>query len=169
MADGYFTVVVDFPGQEQLIRGIATFGQDITHLQPAWEEVGNYLLQDFAAQFHNEGGFLGAQVGPLWAQLRPATVADRMRKGYPGEHPILQRSGSLMESVTQRNAAGNVFEASNEGLRIGTTHELAKYHQYGTKKMVARKMIGLRFQTRSEIVRIFGDYIRGLIRAAGLS
>lgn len=160
----YLQVSMQFEGQRELVARLATFGQQVTHLQPAWEQVGDLLLRDFAAQFTAEGGYLGGQIAPVWAQLRPSTVADRLRRGYAGEHPILERSGQLLHSATERNMAGNVFEATDSGLRIGTSDPIAKYHQYGTKRMPARKMIGLKFSTRSEIVRVFGDFIRNLLR-----
>jgi phage gpG-like protein len=42
------------------------------------------------------------QEGPGWQQLAPRTVRTRKRLGFGPEHPILQRTGSLKESITKQ-------------------------------------------------------------------
>lgn len=165
---GFINISVEFEGQQALIGQFATFGQRIQTMRPAWEDVGNLLLADFAQQFASEGAYLGPQIAPLWKPLAPSTVRDRLAKGFGGEHPILQRTGQLLGSVSERGAAGNIFEVSDNGIRAGTAYPIAKFHQYGTTRMPQRKMIGLRWATRSQILRILGDYVRQQARDAGL-
>lgn len=169
MADvsGFLDISLTFEGQAPLQQRFATWGARVADLSPAWEQVGTALLRDFESQFVQEGGWLGAQVGPDWDALRPATVRDRIRRGYGGEHPILHRTGALEASATQRNASGNIFEVKPDGVTVGTDYPIAKYHQYGTRKMVARRMIGLRWDMRAKVVKIIGDYIRSAAWAAG--
>ena len=42
--------------------------------------------------------------GENWAPLNPKTVADRIRHGFPGAHPILRRTGEYRRSWTQSGA-----------------------------------------------------------------
>lgn len=166
---GFIEITFQMEGQQALIKEFADWGNAITEqMQPAWEQVGELLQHDFAEQFAAEGGYLGAQLAPKWAQLRPSTVADRMRKGYPGAHPILQRSGEMRDSLVVRGAPGNVFEATPTSIRVGTASRIAPYHQRGTRKMDARKMVALRYETRPQIIRILGDFVRQLAAQAGL-
>lgn len=73
--------------------------------------------------------------GGDWAPLRPATVAQ---KGAPV--PKLIESGSLRRSF-EVGAPGNVFDVTADRIRVGTLHRLAKYHQHGTDRMVARRIV----------------------------
>lgn len=164
---GFLNITVQFEGQRELIGKFATWGANIQTMRPAWEDVGNLLLLDFAQQFEAEGGYLGAGVAPVWPPLAPSTIRDRLAKGY-GPGPKLVRTGQLMGSVTQRGANGNIFELGDNSVRAGTSYPIARYHQYGTRKMPQRKMIGLAWKTRSSILRILGDYVRAQAAQAGL-
>lgn len=166
---GFLTVSIQFAGQRELIGKFATWGQNISDLSSAWEKVGELLQDDWRQQFASEGGYLGVRVGPEWAPLAPATVADRLRRGYDGEHPILVRTGQLRASVIERGAAGNIFEVGSDHVTVGTEYPTAQFHQFGTVKMPARRMLGLKWETRSEILRILGDEVRAQARAAGLA
>lgn len=168
MAGGFLDLTITFEGQADLVGRFATWGYAIQNLSPALEQVGELLQQDWRQQFADEGGYLGAKVGPSWALLRPATVADRERRGFGGEHPMLVRYGDLRASVIERGALGNVFEVSPTSVRVGTEYPTAGYHQHGTSRMVARKMIGLKWESRSRILRILGNYVREQARLAGL-
>lgn len=58
-------------------------------------------------------------------------------KPYPW--PIMRRTGSLMSSLTSLFGAPN--EVNNTSATFGTNVEYAKFHQYGTTKMPARKIV----------------------------
>ena len=190
---GFISISLQVTGQRELTGKLATWGANVQHLTPAWEQVGDSLLQDFRQQFADEGGYLGAQVGPKWAPLKPSTIKDRLRHGY-GASPILVREGLLRDSLSWKNAAGNIFQATDSGITVGTTVRYAGFQQYGTHQHLVRdthqrknrhlysrlkqitgqggipprKMVGLKYSTRSAILRILGDYIREQARAAGL-
>ena len=165
---GFISISLQVTGQRELTGKLATWGANVQHMTPAWEQVGDRLLQDFEQQFLGEGGYIGAKIAPKWAPLKESTVKDRLRRGYSGAHPILVREGLLKGSLSHRGAAGNIFQATDTGITVGTEVPYAIFHQKGTRRMVSRKMVGLKWTTRSAILRILGDYVREQARAAGL-
>lgn len=76
--------------------------------------------------------------GQRWAQLAPATVADRIRQGFPGSHPILQRTGAYRRSWAQGD--DTEYTPTNTGweMYVGSSSPLARYHELGTSRMPAR-------------------------------
>lgn len=58
---------------------------------------------------HESGG------GEPWPHLAPMTVEQRRSLGFAGEHPILQRAGSLKESLVDRSHPLNITEISRHG------------------------------------------------------
>lgn len=174
-AGGFLDITFEVSGQEPIQRKLATFGARIENMAPAWEEVGTALMLDFMENFHEEGGVFGRGTWAQWQPLRPSTVADRRRLGYPGEHPILVREGDLLASVTIRGAAGNVFEVGANSLVLGTTDRKAKYHQFGTRRMPARKIVGISAQRagrqgrEGSIVGMLNAYVKRQIQEQGLS
>lgn len=167
MPDGFIDVTIQFEGQAALIGKFATWGRAIGDLTPAWEKVGYRLQDDWREQFMTEGNWLGAGIAPPWLPLRPATVADRLRKGF-GAGPILRRTGMLAASATVRGAAWNVFEVGPDHVTVGTQAPYAGFHQRGTRKMPPRKFIGLKWTTRSDVLSILDAYVRQQAAAAGL-
>lgn len=165
--DGFIDVSIQFEGQSELVGKFATWGRAISDLSPAWEKVGYRLQHDFAVQFEAEGGFLST--APKWAPLKPSTIADRLRKGF-GPGPILRRTGMLMASATIRGAAANVFEVGPDHVTVGTALPYAIFHQKGAPgaHIPQRKMIALNWETRPDIIKILGDYVRQQAASAGL-
>lgn len=155
------------------VRELATFGHNIETLEPAWEQVGEDFLDDFKRNFAAEGGFFGQDFAgnKAWEQLMPSTVQDRIRHGYGGAHPILERTGFLRASVTERGAEGNIFQASATGLTVGTSDPVAVYHQYGSAdgiRLPARPLVGLTWDRRSGILDRIRAYIKAQVEATGL-
>ena len=147
-------------GGKRIDRAFAQWSANIRDMSPAWNQVGQYLRDQFAKNYAQEGGWVGA--GTSWPQLRPSTVADRIRKGFPGEHPILVRQGTLRDSLLQIGGYGNVYEVRPDGLTYGTTIPYAQYHQYGAPRanIPPRPLIGLTWYSKQDIVRILGDWVR---------
>lgn len=164
-------------GPAQITRKLITAGHSITDLSPAWEQVGEDLLGDFRQNFLQEGGVFGTGKWARWAPLRPSTVADRLRRGYGGAHPILQRTGTLYTGVTSRGAPGNVFEVGPNYLVIGTTVPYAVYHNSSaprTSNLPRRPIIGLSNERKgwagheSTVVTRLREYVYKQIRDSGL-
>jgi hypothetical protein len=145
-------------------RKLATWNASIATMAPAWEQVGDYLLDQFDVNFGQEGGFFGGF--STWPALRPATVKDRLRRGYGGAHPILFRTGELRWSTVMRGASNNVFQVGMNSLVVGTADPRAIFHQRGTRRMAARPIVGIGWKQTTQIVRILGDYVRAMARQA---
>ncbi|MCA9980239.1 MAG: phage virion morphogenesis protein [Anaerolineales bacterium] len=118
MADG--EVVLKFTVAPQTIRNtndLLRFFQRVGN--PDANErrtIADAIRRALAGSFANQGSARGA-----WSPLRPRTVAERIRLGYPGQRPILIRSGQLRASWTQRGHSDHVetYERTRGGWRIG--------------------------------------------------
>ena len=177
---GYITIQFDYDGAQgisSIQRKLASFGQSVEHMEPAWDYIGKQLLRDFAKNFAQEGGVFGGY--SRWPQLADSTVAARARKYGPwfAAHPILVNSGKLEASVEQRGASGNVFEVGANSLTIGTTVPYAVYHNSSAprKRLPRRAIVGLSNQRKGfggrsgSIVGILQDYLAYQLRLQNLT
>ena len=91
----------------------------------------------------------GAGPFPEWAPLAERTLMDKERKGYsPPDNPLL-RTGDLRNSISSKV----------DGLEavVGSTSEIAPYHEFGTSKMPMRPFIGTAaFRSKKKIREILG-------------
>lgn len=174
LGDGFLTInIAGIETVQAKVRQFATWGANIETLEPVMEQIGEDILADNAMQFLTEGDFyrgsmIAQLVAPKWQPLAASTVRDRVRRGYEGDHPILWRTGELAASLSERGAAGNIFETSKRGLRVGTSIPYASFHEYGTSRMPPRPLVGLTRNRSQAIVRAVGDYVREQARQAGL-
>jgi phage gpG-like protein len=175
LGDGFLTInIAGIETVQAKVRQFATWGANIETLEPVMEQIGEDILADNAMQFLTEGDFYRASmaaqlVAPKWEPLAPSTQRDRARRGYEPDHPILWRTGDLANSLSSRDAGGNIFEASKNGLRVGTSIPYASFHEYGTSRMPPRPLVGLTRERSQAIVRAVGDYVREQARHAGLN
>lgn len=142
-----------------LQRRIATYELRLDdHTEPL-TQIGDDILRSNAANFISAGG----EFGGGWEPLRPSTIA---RKRGPG---ILVESGRLMNSLTVKGAAGNVFTVTPHSLEVGTnitTENGALYpafHQHGTSKMPVRRVVGWSWNMRQLAVRRFEDWVKQIL------
>lgn len=64
------------------------------------------------------------------------------RKVEGDGHPLLIDTGDLMQSAVG-SGAGRIEAIEGREFKIGTSVRYAKFHQHGTKKMPARKFMGM--------------------------
>ena len=80
--------------------------------------------------------------GQPWTQLARQTVEEREQQGYPGEHPILIRSGDLFESATNPNDPDHVERVEGNlagfSVLIGTNDPRATRLNNGGGRIPAR-------------------------------
>lgn len=129
-----------------MLDGLSRNAQD---LRPAWPRIAAEFYQIEADQFSSEGG----RVNP-WEELS-AGYAKFKAVEYPGK-PILQRSGALLNSLTNQNDEHAIYDPQPDALTLGTSLPYPQYHQAGTQKMPQRPPIELRdedFQRMGEIAR----------------
>lgn len=176
---GFIDIQFDYDGAQgvsSIQRKLATFGQSVEHMEPAWEYIGNQLLKDFRQNYAQEGGVFGQY--SRWAPLAKSTQRQRARMVGPwfAAHPILNVTGELEASVEWRGAKGNVFEVGANSLTIGTTNPLAVFHNSSAprKRLPRRPIVGLSNQRKgfggrkSSIVGMLQDYLAYQLRMANL-
>lgn len=99
-------------------------------------------------------------VGPIpaWEPLADATKADRVAKGYPEDDPLL-RSGELRDSIGHE-VSGNIAW-------VGSTSDLAPFHEFGTSRMPPRPIFGTAlYGNIDEVVDAVGQAAVGQISGA---
>ena len=138
--DGFLNITFQVTGQHEVSGQLATWGRNITDLSVAWEQIGEDLLQDNRDNFLAEGGVFP---GGFWPALALSTVGERIRLGYGGWSPMLVRTGALLESVTIRGGMNNIFQVTATGVTVGTSDPKAVFHQYGTRRMPMRRVVGI--------------------------
>ena len=109
------------------------------------------ILQDVERNFVTEGGLVGG-----WQSLAEATVKGRLRAGFGGEHPILQRTGTL-----RRSFKGYVDSRKAIITSIGVDYY--KFHQSikpRKTKLPRRAMLVLTQHTKENIIQNFNEFLR---------
>lgn len=187
---GFITITISGGEQIQMrARQLATWGMSIQSLEPAWTEVGEDLLGDFAQNMVREGGMFGG--GSRWPPLAESTLKDKARKGY-GAMPMLWRTGALASSLSEKGAQGNIFRAGADYVVVGSSLFYAPFHQYGSRRrklrttvtkvrggyklgaesmatLPRRQIVGISWARRSLIVRRLNAYVQQMARRAGLA
>jgi hypothetical protein len=125
------------------------------------EPIRESIRRGFALNFEREAEGNGRP----WSDLAESTNEERIRQGYPPEHPILVRSGSYRASFVEEFAEGHVsaqgvsdvrllIEEGSGDIRVGTL-------ELGWVNIPPRPVLGLHQVARDEI----GDEIDALIDA----
>lgn len=123
------------------------------------------VREEFGRNFDDQSG------RKKWARLAPATVRDRVAKGY-GRGPILQRTGRLRRHVVtapaQIRSGGGVVE-----LRIAPTPNVGGRPYYranalGTSRIPSRPMVVLRPAAANRVTSAISREARRRAQANGL-
>jgi hypothetical protein len=101
-----------------------------------------------------------SEAGPFaaWAPLADTTKADRLRKGYSEDDPLL-RSGEVRESIDYVTLPPEVV--------IGSPLDIALWLEMGTEKMPPRSFLGASaFELTPELLAMAGMKLEGYLGAA---
>ena len=94
--------------------------------------------------------------GQAWRPLRPYTILERTRRGYPGAHPILVQSGHMLDSLVSPGAADSYEELRTEAggwvLLMGTNDPKAKKHELGEGRIPARPFVALSSNAKGRVL-----------------
>lgn len=153
-----FEMTID--GIPQLKQSFATWGVSIQDFTEPFTAIADGLTSDNMLNMVSEGVLYGP-----WPPLAASTISSRVRKGY-GPGPMLINTGDLAQSIA--GGTGSIREITPLKMVLGTQIEYAGYLHFGTRKMPARKLIGLVWNRKQQIVRTLGDFVRNAARAAGL-
>lgn len=121
-----------FEGWIRAARAIAR--PPAAQLRPVEEAIRHGFARNFTQQSSGDG--------TPWAPLAPATIAERIRLGYPGPRPILVRSGALRSSYTNPNGQDTFYDFRSrlDGFEMEAGSDMEKAHEleYGRDNMPAR-------------------------------
>lgn len=125
------------------------------------QPIQDVIRANFAANFAGEVGD-----DARWAPLAPRTIRERIARGYPGTHPILERSGEYRRSFVEGDHPQHYSSAAAAGgrwlIEEGSTDERGDRLEFGDYRTPARPVTlpGKRGEGRIEIVidQVFGDW-----------
>ena len=130
-------------GSDKLARRIAAIRANL-QLPALTEEIATLLLKRTIDRFDAEM----APNGSKWEPLDTATIQRRARGGFPGDHPILRRTGTLRDSIAViKGGVGAVYTNTGAESRIGIQSpkiaEYARVLNAGGRGIPARRFLGV--------------------------
>lgn len=121
-------------GEVQVNAAIFGLLRQVSDLEPAWEGftdrggrapgIETIVRGSMRRRFSSEG-----KPQYPWPNLADATNLDRIRHGYPPAHPMLYRTGWLLDSLILKSHPHHVYEKGRMWMVIGTKVPYAIYHQ----------------------------------------
>lgn len=86
-----------------------------------------------------------------WPQLAPSTQADRARKGFPPNEPLL-RTGELRDSIGHTVGHGEAW--------VGSNSKIAVYQELGTRTIPPRSFLsGAVSAKQEEVEKVFAGIV----------
>lgn len=158
---GLVKVRFEVVNEVQFSRAFETLATQVSDLSKPYEEITNEFYESMSNVFSAEGAFENRS---KWADLSPAYQAWKQKR-YPGRK-ILELTGTLLASIAVRGAFGNVTKVSPTEMVVGTSIPYAIYHQTGTPRMPARKIIELTEDQKKRWVQIIHKFLYGLTQTA---
>ena len=157
---------VELEGDDEMKARLRAFASLLLDLRPFWPKVIPLFIGWEAEQFASEGAYWGTP----WAPLSPEYAA-RKAITHPGKG-ILIADGDL-----RRGASLPARRATRTSLTLTITWRKKKraamdpgWHQYGTKNMPARPLLGPVLPPRAqlELDNAANEYIEEMARRVGL-
>ncbi len=107
---------------------VEDFFAGVTARAAAPQEVLGYMGQDMVVKFKaNIDAESGGPDFPAWVDLKEATVKERERLGYGGEHPMLQRTEDLYSHFAFNVTGPETVAAGTDGeLEYPAVHDLGE-------------------------------------------
>lgn len=134
MQDPWCTINFTFAGTKQLERSLKNLGTSLENFTRAYERIADDYYDTMKRVFESEGGEIEHPWKPLTESTQKAKDSE-----FPGRG-ILERTGELKASLTDKSAPNAVCEISPSGLVIGSNVRtksgipLMRLHQYGWNK-----------------------------------
>jgi hypothetical protein len=131
-----FEIKFSAKGFDKARRDLHAMRERVQNLSPAWDALLTWWAARNVTHFRNKG----KRWKTPWKPLAPSTLAEKVRMGYSPD-PLL-RSGDLRKSLTLRPLG--IERIYPHEVTAGTAVRYAHFHQDGTKRMPARKLINAR-------------------------
>ncbi|WDE07285.1 phage virion morphogenesis protein [Thalassomonas viridans] len=133
---------VDVRGGETIAKKINRLINQSGDLEPAFREIGEFLLETHQQRFID----MQAPEGEPWEPLAPQTLKKKKRQDR-----ILTESGTLADTLN--------YQLSDNQLMFGSDKEYAATHQFGRDEIPARPFLGLAPFEQDEIIDILSDHL----------
>jgi len=145
----YFRLRFTIEGVPELSRILAMTHNKVSDFKkPLWSS-SKLILQDVERNFVTEGGLVGG-----WVPLSESTIRARIREGFGGAHPILQRTGALRKSFYS-------FVDSKRAVITSKSPYFVYHQSRQPRKVIPRRaMLVLIENTRQNIVEEFHKFLR---------
>jgi phage virion morphogenesis protein len=144
-----FQVAVNTKGIDGLALRLARRPSDMSE---AMTEIAGIMRDAVVENFDKEGR------PETWTPLAEATVKDRREQGFGPEHPILKRTGTLLDSVQESSDDREAVVSTN--LRYAALQHFGGEAGRGKKvKIPPRPFLVLTPEDEDEIVDVLGKLI----------
>lgn len=152
---------INILGTQQVSRALSRYAEGIKDFTPAWSRIHQDFVQVEEQQFETQG----ARGGTPWAPLSPAYAAWK-QKYFPGL-PILQLTRSMWSQFAV--GTGMLLEIKPLSLHMRPTLDYPIFHQRGTKRMPARRVVQLTEADKVRWLKILHNYCYDKQKEAGLA
>lgn len=112
-------------GDVEISRQFVATGAMLRDPRPAFHEIADNLIEAERKQFASEGQYASGG----WSPLAPSTRAQKQALGL--DNGILDRTGALRRSLSERGAPGQTLRITRDSLTFGSTIAYGLYHQQG--------------------------------------
>jgi phage gpG-like protein len=122
--------------------------------------VQNRIIQKYRNEVDLQFASQGSRGGFPWRPLKPSTIEGRVRAGFaPG--PILQRTGTLRDSLVNSNHRLGCKGNTPLGWFLGTQVKYAVYHQSRAprKKLPRRAFLTITRSFRLFVIRAIHRFV----------
>lgn len=158
-----FRFRMEVAGSAEIDRGFDRFANLIDDWSPVWEPIADAFYAMERRQFATEGG-----EGEQWQPLAPG-YAEWKAAHFPAM-PILQRTGRLYASLTDRNSPDAVFDGGPRYLTLGSKVPYGVYHQSREPRsshLPRRPEIVFSEQSKRALMRVMQMYAVQIAREWG--
>ena len=140
-------------GQTLIDRELLRVGAYASDASPAFHAIADMMRDETREQFSTQG----AHASGGWRPLKPATVRAKQRAGMRPQ--ILQRTGSLLDSLTVEDDGNQVLQVRPDSLTFGSKLPYSGYHQRGTRHMPRRAPLAFTEPAKRAMVKVLQRYI----------
>jgi phage gpG-like protein len=141
-------IYFDVFGEDRVAYDLLRFAGRTLDIRPPLLQVATDVRDITEERFERQG--------PGWAPLAPSTLQAKAAKGQ--DPRILHATQALRESLT-RLGGKHVEIVADDSLLMATQDEKARYHQEGTSRMPARKVVDFSRFNHEDFVRTIQRYI----------
>lgn len=142
------SVSITIDGANEIVIALDQLDSRATNLAPALNESALFMERETKLNFARQA----APDKTPWAKLKPSTLREKRGGG------ILVRTGALSGSIAAQPATANQVTVKSSGIKYGI------FHQFGTRRMVARPFMGFAPRHIPMIKKIVERHLRSALQ-----